>query len=98
MSWTIAPMWSAARNRCVAFIAVGSTLYTIDLSTGLATPVGQIGIDNSQFLVTGLSVAPVQGPGGGGPNGAPVPAAAVMAPLAAAIAGAWSRRWRRRRD
>jgi hypothetical protein len=74
-----------------------STLYTIDLTTGLASPVGLIGIDNSQFRVTGLSVAPVQGPGGGG-NGAPVPAAALTAPALAAIAGVWSRRWRGRRD
>jgi hypothetical protein len=75
-----------------------STLYTINLTTGLATPVGLIGIDNSQFRVTGLSVAPVQGPGGGGSNGVPLPAAVLAAPALAALAGVWSRRWRAGRD
>jgi hypothetical protein len=74
-----------------------STLYTINLATGLASPVGQIGIDNSQFVLTGLSVAPVAGPGGGGPNGAPLPAAALAGPVLAGVAGIWSRRWRKRR-
>jgi hypothetical protein len=55
--------------------------------------VGQIGIDNSQFRLTGLSVAPVQAPGGGG--NVPLPAAVLAAPVLAIVAGRWSRRFRR---
>ena len=67
-----------------------STFYTVNLNTGAATAVGQIGIDTTQFLVSGISVAPA-----GGGNNAPLPAAAVVGPMGAVLAGMAARRWRR---
>jgi hypothetical protein len=74
--------------------STSSTLYTINLSTGAATPVGIIGIDYTQFQVAGISVAPPAGPGGGG--NVPIPPAILLAPLGALFAAIASRRFKSR--
>ena len=70
-----------------------SALYTINLATGAATLVGTIGIDYSQFQVTGLSVAPAAvPPGGGGGANAPLPPAALAGSVGGLLILA-RRRW-----
>jgi hypothetical protein len=65
------------------------TLYTIDLATGAATLVGQVGIDTFNYRVTGISVAPDFS--NGGPNGVPLPLPVVVGPVMAGVA-IWMRR------
>jgi hypothetical protein len=78
-----------------SFLPTTANFYTVDLTTGQATLVDALNVDN-QFLVSGISVAPVNLPPGGG-NNAPLPAAIFMAPLGVAIAGVTARRMRRER-
>ena len=66
------------------------TLYTIDLNTGAATLVGQVGIDTFNYRVTGMSVAPDLG-GNGNPNGVPLPLPVLAGPVIAGVA-MWMRR------
>jgi hypothetical protein len=73
------------------------TLYSVNLATGALTSLGAVNIDTDNYRVTGLSVAPADGPGGGPGNNVPLPMAALAGPAVAAIALAKSRRWRRAR-
>ncbi len=66
------------------FINNTKTLYSIDLSTGVATSLGAVAID-SGVEVYGLSVAPVPGGGGGNGGGVPLPMAAWAALPAIAL-------------
>jgi hypothetical protein len=84
-----------------AFRGIGgdstTTFYTLNLATGQATATGVIGIDTTNFLVSGIAVAPQVTPPGGGGNSAPLPAGVVVGPVGAALAGLVARRFRKRR-
>jgi hypothetical protein len=67
--------------------------YTVNLGSGAATFVGDIGIIRKQ--IEDIAAAPVIGPPGGGTPGTPLPPALFVAIPGAAIAVIRARRWNR---